>query len=654
MRAPCGSPGLRHPLLGVAQSGAVAAWRADIDAHTHRFLGDHRLDGRPVFPAAGYLELMLAAARGDDGAAPIELRDMHFERVLWLDETQLVETAVDAQRRSVSVAGKSASGEARWQRQARARVHVPDGSVGPSTAIPSGAPDLDIAVLYARFERAGHGYGPLFRTLREASTPGKEFWGRIVLDVAIDVEGFLIHPALLDGALQLTLAAMPQDGERDAMYLPVHIDRVRFWRPARGEALCRVRNVHHQDGRSYADIDLFTNDGEAIAVLQACCCLKREQRFRLASSVASLYRETWVEAPFGQVLAARPASWVVVGAVDDNPLADAMRAAGVPIIRSACDDLPAGERRIVFWAAADLQRAPSTAGIADGAWPLVRIAQTLAAEARPARLIVVTVGATWGHLASVIDPTQAAIAGVLRTIAVELQHVECRLIDLDPSERQAQITRVLDELRRDALDDEVAYRAGKRFVQRVSAQPLHELKPLALTAQRRARCEFRLHSAAPGNLDRLEWIEMPTQPLAPGEVEIGVRATGLNFRDVLKALDVYPLQPTEDLWFGDECAGVVRRVAPDVMLFAAGDDVVAIAPRSFGNVVRVPACLVAHKPAALSFAHAATIPIAFLTADYALNEVARLQRGETVLIHAAAGGVGSRRRCRSRAESARR
>src|SRR5262249_51353298 len=103
---------------------------------------------------------------------------------------------------------------------------------------------------------------------------------------------------------------------------------------------------------------------------------------------------------------------------------------------------------------------------------------------------------------------------------------------------------------------------------------------------------------------------------------------------------IYPLAPTEARSFGDECSGVVRRVGNSVAEFRPGDEVVAIAAHGFGNRVRVAAVLAAKKPSNLTFAQAATIPIAFLTADYCLTDVARLERGESVLIHAAAGGVG--------------
>ena len=140
-----------------------------------------------------------------------------------------------------------------------------------------------------------------------------------------------------------------------------------------------------------------------------------------------------------------------------------------------------------------------------------------------------------------------------------------------------------------------------------------------------------------GSLEALRW--QPAERRAPeaGEVEIQVQTAGLNFKDVLLALHMLPA--TGPI-LGVECAGEVVRVGAGVTHLAVGASVLAMAPGSFGRYVTVPARMVASLPDGLSFAAAATLPLAFLTVAYALEELAHLQPGERVLIHAAAGGVG--------------
>ncbi len=126
----------------------------------------------------------------------------------------------------------------------------------------------------------------------------------------------------------------------------------------------------------------------------------------------------------------------------------------------------------------------------------------------------------------------------------------------------------------------------------------------------------------------------------PGQVEVQVHATGLNFSDVLKAMGLYPGITDEIVPLGIECAGVVTAVGTGVQRFRAGDAVMGVVPYSLASHALTAEYALVAKPELLSDAEAATIPITFLTAYYGLVRLAQLQRGERVLIHAAAGGVG--------------
>ena len=91
---------------------------------------------------------------------------------------------------------------------------------------------------------------------------------------------------------------------------------------------------------------------------------------------------------------------------------------------------------------------------------------------------------------------------------------------------------------------------------------------------------------------------------------------------------------------GNECAGVVTAVGEGVESLEVGDDVVAMVDRSFANWVLAPESLTVRKPASLTYAEAATIPVTFLTAQYALRDLARIKKGDRVLVPAVTGGVG--------------
>ncbi len=151
---------------------------------------------------------------------------------------------------------------------------------------------------------------------------------------------------------------------------------------------------------------------------------------------------------------------------------------------------------------------------------------------------------------------------------------------------------------------------------------------------------FCLEISSPGNLDSLKLRATAHRQPGPGEVEIEVYLTGLNFKDVLLALTASPVLPAHLTQFGSECVGKITALGEGVEGLQIGDEVIALTPGCFSAFVTTPATLVAPKPVHLSSEEAATIPIAFMTAHYALHHLAKLGKGERVLIHAATGGVG--------------
>nr|WP_322711399.1 zinc-binding dehydrogenase [Nostoc sp. ChiSLP03a]MDZ8212614.1 polyketide synthase dehydratase domain-containing protein [Nostoc sp. ChiSLP03a] len=151
---------------------------------------------------------------------------------------------------------------------------------------------------------------------------------------------------------------------------------------------------------------------------------------------------------------------------------------------------------------------------------------------------------------------------------------------------------------------------------------------------------FCLQISSPGTLDTLTFQSGSRQQPGRGEIEIEVAATGLNFKEVLLALGMLPIPTDADLKFGLECAGKIVALGEGVEGFEIGDEVIAFGDGCFSRFLTTSALSVALKPKHLSLEAAATIPVAFTTAYYSLMQLGRLSKGDRVLIHAAAGGVG--------------
>ncbi len=145
-----------------------------------------------------------------------------------------------------------------------------------------------------------------------------------------------------------------------------------------------------------------------------------------------------------------------------------------------------------------------------------------------------------------------------------------------------------------------------------------------------------------GGPKMLEVRECPEPSATTNDLLIDVKAAGLNFAEVSARQGLYPAAPKTPCIVGYEGAGVVRSVGANVRKFQAGDRVLYMC--RFGghaSVVAVPETQVAKMPEAMSFEEGAAIPVAYLTAHHILHNVHRTRPGDRVLVHMAAGGVGT-------------
>jgi acyl transferase domain-containing protein/NADPH:quinone reductase-like Zn-dependent oxidoreductase len=245
------------------------------------------------------------------------------------------------------------------------------------------------------------------------------------------------------------------------------------------------------------------------------------------------------------------------------------------------------------------------------------------------RLVVVTRGATAVEGVAPLSLSQTAVWGLGMGIAQEHPELRTLRVDLDPA---ASVDAAAEALRSCLVlppdDDQIAVRRGLRFVPRI--------KQLEVLTRASADSLLRLERSPSGVFDDLSLVPRPRVAPGPRRVEIEIHAAGLNFRDVMNAVALRD----DDEPLGGECAGRITAVGDGVTDLAVGDAVVAIAEAALGTYAVADIGHVVPLPEGMTFAEAATLPFVFMTAHYALNTCAQLQPGDTVLIHAAAGGVG--------------
>ncbi len=305
-----------------------------------------------------------------------------------------------------------------------------------------------------------------------------------------------------------------------------------------------------------------------------------------------------------------------------------------------------GSATLVYLNGLGFAEQPAMQTAAGRCLPALALARALAAAGLPRapRLVLVTRGAHMVPAALAAEapfrPGEAPLVGLARVLQNELPDAAVRLIDLhapeaDPEEVPAALA---EEILNPDEEGEVILGADRRLGLRLRALPP--------PSEGRANGPDHQRSLTftPGSLDNLAWSESERGPLAPGEVEIEVRAAGLNFRDVMFAMGLLPSEALENGFagatLGMEAAGTVARVGEEASGFKPGDPVFCFAPACFADYARSDQGAVRHMPDGMDFAQAATIPTTFFTVCYALSHLARLAPGERILIHGAAGGVG--------------
>ncbi|MGF1675431.1 MAG: SDR family NAD(P)-dependent oxidoreductase [Rivularia sp. (in: cyanobacteria)] len=222
--------------------------------------------------------------------------------------------------------------------------------------------------------------------------------------------------------------------------------------------------------------------------------------------------------------------------------------------------------------------------------------------------------------------TQSSLWGIGKVAALETDF-RFKNIDIDstisvPLQAQALLAELLSEDK----EQQVALRGDKRYVARLARYTIKtKTQPQQLIISEQ------------GTLENLQFEPVIRKKPAKNQVEIHVKATGVNFRDILNALGLYPGDAGA---LGCECVGEIVAVGDEVKDLKIGDIVIAIANNSFSEYVTVNALMVTIKPHNLTIEAAATIGVTFLTAYYSLHHLAKISPGDKVLIHSGAGGVG--------------
>jgi acyl transferase domain-containing protein/acyl carrier protein len=644
-----------HPLLQRrVESPFVQGmlFESDLNTAAYPYFNEHRLGESALLPFAAFLEMATEAAREMQHGKGSAIGNFAMVEPCFLS-TESLRLQVLAGESTVEIASLGESG---WRTHAKGSFETAVKSAGSMDLVSLRARCKQVISaddVYRRLEATGLSYGSLFRPIQSAWSGASDAGEALVhlrIDTALQPEAarYGIHPTLLDGCLQAVVIARGDAG--NDLFLPISVDRFELHRPGAAELWVHAKILSASREAISLDLTIAEPSGAVVARMRGFTakCTSAQQVSALANRSgvddSSLsYEIAWRPAAPGAA-AERQAgeNWLLVETAEGSlgGLTALLVAQGAHCQKIRAVEFGTMTIEERTWAGVIFD-ARGIAAAPEGEWKhpekdavefVLNFVRALADFAVPApRLWLVASSAV-----AVLPGEDAAIAqaplfGLVRTLCLEHPEIAATFLDVGSVEvssggASVELEKLLvQEITGAETESVVAFRNGVRYV------------PRLVPSKSAADAPRKLQISSSGRLEDLR-LEI-SQRFAPNphEVEIQVRAAGLNFRDVLTALGMLSARSTIP---GGECSGTIVRVGAEVRDWKVGDDVLAFAPGSFQNFVNVDTNFVTHKPAAMRFAEVAGIPVAFLTAHHGLADLAKLSAGQTILIHAAAGGLG--------------
>ncbi|SEO77475.1 type I polyketide synthase [Amycolatopsis saalfeldensis] len=608
---------LDHPVLDTAFELAATGetlFTGRVSRRTHAWLGDHRVRGRVLVPGTALVEL---AIRAGDEVGCDRVAELVLEAPLVVGEHDDVQVQVtvgaldEAGTRAVTLHARK-DAMASWTRHAAGLL----ASGTPAFEFegawpPGGASAVDLSGCYESLVQAGFEYGPAFQGLTAAWRRGEEVFAEVRLPDSGSPETFGLHPALLDAALHAPALSGP------AGTVPFSWTDVTLH--ATGASALRVCVSPAGDDA----VRILATDPAGAPVFSAESLVLRPPSFAADDEGAfeHLWRLDWTPLPVD--LDAQDC-FTVLGA-DPQDVANGLLEAANSV---ECHPNPCADGATVFVLPVD-----GTSGYRAALTETLSTVREWLADSRfdDTRLVVVTRGAVQSAGEPVTDPAAAPVWGLIRSAQAE-NPGRLVLVDFDAEAPVPASAAALAGLLASG-EPQAVVRGGEVRVARLShltgSSDAGLLPPGGTT--------WRLDSPRRGSLDELTLAPMAVTPPSGREVRLRVGAAGMNFRDVLNALGMYPGEAGP---LGAEAAGVVVETGPEVRALRPGDRVMGMVDGGFGPAAVVDERFLVPVPAQWSEVDAAAVPLVFLTACYALSDLAGLRPGESVLIHAGAGGVG--------------
>ncbi len=664
--------------------GPLPAWQCEVNKYLLPYLQDHQIEGMVVFPGAGYADVALALHHEVYTEQPCTVENLTIHSMLVVQPTQVpvIQSSIDPDTGLFSIHSRdSGMPDSDWKLHASGKILAEPLS---REAIAVELEDLkarhtetvEVEQFYRNMDSRGLNYGHYFRPIRKIMRNSTSVMLEIetVEEVATEEGEFILHPTILDASFQ-SIVILIDDGQG---FVPTGMERFDLYR-APGRRCWSIASLCKRSKNSLiCDIRLVDENGDVLAAVHQLKCQALPQKSAAQSGENIwLYEYEWrkqlpLKANLSELLSQQ--LLVLASGSEFSQLLlqrlDEMDVNYVAFIQGshyAKTDL----NKITLDAASEEQLQQAFASVPylkptnivdlwdyDSAIESDTPTSALVGHSMAMRNMLSalqqqeqTENTDWLKITSAAQAllmgesaqniAVSPLLGLGPLVVNEFPNILCRTLDLDAGESAANIEILLAEVLEQDSETEIAYRQSERYVRRLTRYEANTEteQEKEIPATEPARLRQQRH----GQLDSLVFESADREQPAGAMVEIKVNTAALNFADVLAAGGEPSAAGDDNSFFSDslgrEVSGVISAVGENTK-WKVGDEVIALtSDGGFQTYVTVSDDFVVSKPPSLSFAQAANF-LAFMTAWQALDRLAQLKAGETVLIHNASGGVG--------------
>ncbi|HRH56313.1 MAG TPA: SDR family NAD(P)-dependent oxidoreductase [Chitinophagales bacterium] len=632
-------------------------WQSTINLSDYPYLEHHKVSGQILFPAAGFLEMINEATKQAFPSVNIVLQDVFIKNALVLNENteQLIQLTIQQQIGNTYVFQvESIAENNEFIKHCNGTIQLND-SIDINELLTE---NLHNAVSKQMHYTATSGmnlqYGDAFQQVENISYKDNIYKAVIAADNNIqkDLDAYNFHPSLLDACFQLFLTAAYTKYD-NVLFIPASCRAFQFIN--KQEAYSKIEAVvqitAETENQLTGNIQI-SDEHKRILAIATDMVFERVDKKAEKTIHDLFYQIQWIKAEVHNNVPIQNNILIIHNNTYSESLKEHFLKQNASVHLIDIDSFEVNDFQKAILQFKDqknylffvLDRQTNSTEIneiiekqSQNAFAVINLIKSInnSAFSISPRLWIITQQAQSVKENEPIIQEQHQVVALCRTAWNE--HFELRPTTIDiSSENELDLIPLI--VAQNNNENEIAVRGKDVFnarLEKISVPPQTNKKEVMAGDK-----SFTVYLDEIGVIDNLKFKQIALPEVCENEVLIEIKSIGINFMNLMSVLGIYPGKEHGFATLGIECTGIVKYAGNNISHIKVGDSVMGMAYHTMASHVVADGNAFRKIPEHLSFEEAATIPVVFLTAYYGLVELAKIKKGEKVLIHAATGGVG--------------